>query len=168
MSDRKFTQQMICWDTVPKVEDERFIPIYSAVPNFTYTLAVVSNELVTVSTHYVHKRTLPCVGEANECEGCQARRQVRVKGYLGCYEKSFDRLVIAELTNEAMTHSNIPLTPGASGFRGRAVKLWRIGKGVNGAVRCDFHDVKEPLELPEEFDVRAALTRIWNGKMRPK
>lgn len=168
MSNRKYTQQLIQWDAVPKVEDERFIPIYSAVPGATFELAIVSDQLVTVVTHYMHRRTFPCVGEANSCEGCAAHRQARVKGYFGCWEKQFNRLVMAELTTEAMSRSNVPLAPRASGFRGRVIKLWRIGKGENGAVRCAFHDVKEPLELPDEFDVRAALTRIWNGKHRPK
>lgn len=168
MSDRKYTQQMIVWDVPPRVEDERFIPIYSAQPQVTYSLAIVTDELVLVSTHYVHKRTIPCIGKANDCEGCKGDRQTRVKGYLGCFEPNFDRLVIAELTNEAMTNCNVPMTVGSKGFRERALKLWRIGKGRNGAVRCEVYDPKEEVELPEEFDVRATLVRIWNGQMRPK
>lgn len=168
MSNRKFDQSMIDWTVRPKLEDERFIPIYSAQPLVTLSVHVVSHKLTTVATHYFHARTIPCVGEANECAGCKCGQGKRVKGYLGAFEPAFSRLCILELTHEGMRTCNVDLFNDNIDLRGFIASVKRIGKGRNGAMRCEMGGLQQLQGLPESFDVRAVLCRIWSGQMRQK
>lgn len=168
MSKEPFTLADVQWGITPKIEDERFIPIYSPRPGKGLYLWSLNDCAVTVPTHYVWRRTVPCVGAANACEGCAIKRQLRVKAYLGCYEPEFSRVVMLELTQEALAYSNVELIKPKESLRAKYVHCWRLGAAVNGAVRVELADTRQAPSLPEAFDVRPALLRIWNGANRPK
>lgn len=168
MSNRKFTTEQIAWGAQPKAEDDRFIPIYSPKPLSTLTLTVVCNELVSAQVHWLEKRHVPCIGAANGCEGCSRKRSIRVKGWLGCWEPNFNRLVLLEMTPEAMRQANVPLLEKPPLLRGMGVKAWRIGKSEQAPMRVELFRGIEGQELPPEFDVKTVLLRIWSGEGRRK
>jgi hypothetical protein len=156
----------IPWEDLPPADRNLFIPIASPKVGEAHHLVVLSNGLVGVQTHYVHNRTRPCVGTHNQCEGCAQGRATRWKGYLAAWSRSKERLVIAELTMQAVADNMHLLLKKRTDLRGWWLTLTRAGRRVNSPVRAKFEEPPaQQAELPACFDLKAALCRIWQRRL---
>jgi len=71
---------------------------------------------------------------------------------------------------DAVRHCPIDLGPDGPSVRGKSVIVTRIGKHKNAPVRVEFTSTSlYEDQLPEPFDVRRALERLWGiGSIPPQ
>lgn len=141
-----------------------FIPILSPKPGAPIRGFLLSDELVGVNTHFYMDRTVPCKEPESKCIGCQYGLHKRWKCYLGCWSKEMTRLVLVELTRKALEESlNIPKARTIF-RRGLEIIVQRRGTKNNAPLLFELNANRNPgCELPKQFDIRAALERIWYG-----
>jgi hypothetical protein len=119
--------------------------------------------LVGAETHFMDNRTQPHIEPAQFCEGCHRRIDKRWKGYLGCWDRHVGRLCLAEVTTEAFKTCR-GFKEHANGLRGMALNLSRNGMSRNArcTAKLSMYGTDGP-KMPPEFDVKAALERLWFG-----
>lgn len=164
MSEERELLDKIDW-AVPAPEDTTpWVPIISPKAGGAMERAmIVCPHVVAVDTHYLRNRTKPCLGMANGCEGCSFNLPKRWKGYLGCWSVHMSRYVLGELTKAASTDLRPLINDRAKSLRGLELIMWRVGAHKNAPVkaRIDPLPFGKKIELPEPFDIRLALLKIW-------
>lgn len=155
----------VYWDNEPDTEDAgSFVPIWSPKPGQTLRLVCLSDVVTGVWTHFVDKRTRPCLGRKNGCLCSRMDLGRRWKGYVAALEPERSRVVLAELTIGAYTHAFDLLRSVKETLRGRPIRLWRATGKENARVSVIFEEPRlEAMEhsLPPAPDVRECLRRIW-------
>lgn len=148
-------------------ERKPFIRVINPKPKAPVETIIVSHRVVGLYTHFMHvgghnqrPRTTPCTGHRLFCPGCFAKRSKRWKGYLGCWSKTKGVYVIAEITADCARSCPILVDKSAS-LRGRALRLERKGEQANSPVYGIVRAPAMPVQLPPDFDVLEALTRLW-------
>jgi hypothetical protein len=105
-------------------------------------------------------RTLPCVKVLGYCEGCSRQLPKRWKGYLAIVSPADGRYAILELTEEA--RRTCPgLCDGESNLRGQRIVLKRRGTSARSSVQAQILPFTLQPNLPEMFDLKEALQRLW-------
>jgi len=150
------------WHNDPGDRDPLWVPILGAKPGAPVTGWIVSSLVEGVLTHYYNRRTHPCTGPHDYCEGHALRIPCRYKGYLGIWVPGPGRYALAELTKHCVA-SNPLLRSRNVDLRGKRLILRREGKAVNAAVSAEITDAKYGDTLPPAFDVRRALSVVWWG-----
>jgi len=153
----------IRWDDCPPKDRPLYIPILSPRVSAPIVVTLLGGGLVGVHTHHLQRRTFPCVGAVEPCEGCHQGQASRWKGYLAAWSRQSSRLVIAELTLQAFADNYHLLTVKRPNLRGWSLRLERSGRRCNSPVRATFEQPPINLkEVPLAFDVKAQLLHIWN------
>lgn len=148
----------------------RYIPVVSPKPSAPLRMIVLGTSAIGCYVHWVPDlaksgkgRTVPHTTPDDTCEVCVTRDQLpRWHAYLACWMDNPGRYVLADLTVYAI--QTCPQLVPASGvvLRGRNLLLKRIGRNNNSPVAAELSDVTHPSDsLPVEFDVAAALARLW-------
>ncbi len=174
----------IAWDGLPARPDPPPYDLVTAPVVGSLLLVVLSRALVGVWTHFANGRTVPCLGEA--CMLCHAQPSVRRRwhGYLACWRPDAARVVLAELTRQAVLCERDWLEAKDGSLRGRWVRLYRTTSHAKAPVVISLSNPRvggppsldlprrvkddgstEPF-LPQSPDVQAALMRIWAGEDR--
>lgn len=157
--DRDFSH--IQWDCKPASDLPALVPIYSASPQASQTLVILSDRVEGVWTHYYLERTIPCLGEAGKCICQNVTLSRRWKGYLGCWDPLTERICLAEITLDG--YRLCPrLSSVAESLRGSMIRLYRAGKRANAPMRAELlRGAVDVDQLRPAFNVRDALMRIW-------
>ncbi len=150
------------WADLPPSPSTPYVPIVSPKPGLALKVLLLGDILVGVHTHWIDRRTRPCEVNSLNCEGCQLGLPRRWKGYLAAWLMATGRKCLAEVTAEA-ARSCPRLTQTAGGLRGWTLLLSRKGGARNGPVYVKLELPTVVGELPSDFDVRAALRRVWYG-----
>lgn len=162
MGKRQRGSGPIDWIDRPGQTELAFVPIYSAIPRARLLLVCLSDKVVGVNTHFIDGSTIPCVGKDAHCEGCQAKKAKRWKGYIGAWEPLNERVVLAEITLDAYRTGPAQLRGDGPGLRGYSIVLSRQGKKPNAPVRVEIAALPvDPGSLPKAPDVKAVLRNIW-------
>jgi hypothetical protein len=130
---------------------------------------VVCPKILGVYTHYYGNRTIPHLNDRTLCEGCQAERAKRWKGYLGLYNPAKKELLLGELTQYAALPWKKLLESGDCDLRGALAKITRLGRAVNS--RCKLELTLRACKseaLPEAFQILPVLRKIWCGETPAK
>lgn len=163
------------WDAPLPGPEPAYVPIYRAMVGATTRLIAVCPSIERVHVHWLnpfpgvdHGRTIPCVGPDTGCPCKVFKLRKEWYGYLGAWDPGAERIVIAELTVQAVRESNVDLTGRIVSVRGLPFRMWRRGKRPCSPVRVEF-DPREydGAKLPAPFDVRSCLERIWKVGERP-
>src|SRR5262245_2131998 len=134
--------------------------------------AVLLGDLVGKNCHYVEGRTKPCAGHGCTCCLTQTKRWYgwapaliavairKGRDSSGQSEWAYPSAVeaVLELTENAYA------TISGSEMRGLAIDLHRGGDSSRSALRVEFipaHELKLRVPLPDAFDVKPILCRLW-------
>lgn len=113
-----------------------------------------------VYTHWIGRRTLPCMGK--ECGACLAQMTSTYEGYVSLVWAHNRNHGLVRLTKPAMLmlKNQVQLQPS---WRGTIVNFERKGKAKNGrvVVRVDALQL-EVHKLPQIPDLRRQMARIWS------
>lgn len=140
-----------------------FIPVWWPKHLAPVRCIVLSESVWEYYTHWVDNRTEPCIEPASECPGCKYKWNRRWKGYVAALIPSNRRLCLVEISKDAARNCPM-LTSGKVNLRGGELTLKRSGEHKRSPVRAEFKSAVAARDLPPEFDVDAALCRIWNGE----
>lgn len=159
MDERR--REGVQWADAPDSGRTVMYHIYAPKPGRDVNLVILGETLHGAYTHWIDKRTRPCMGTKENCEGCQLGIDKRWKGYLACWDRGKGRLVLAEVTREA--YLRCPQFEVWKGqLRGKTLKLQRNGESRNSRVTATVaHYGGPPGSLPPAFNVVTALEHIW-------
>lgn len=152
----------IRWQPNPGDRDPLWVPILAPKPGSPVSVWVVSQEIVGVVTHWLDRRTRPCTGPRDECEGCLRKAAFRWKGYLGVWCAGPGRYALAELTKHAVATCPA-LRKKEPQLRGKRLILRRAGGANNAAVSAEVTEAPFGPGLPPDFNIRRALCITWYG-----
>jgi hypothetical protein len=141
------------FDTLPHVE-VRTLPAKAK-----WKGCLTCTELYLPDTHYIGRRTLPCMGE--ECVACLAGRARRHEGFASIVWQHNRRHEIVRLTPPAVSGILAAIGKGES-CRGYVVELCRKGERSNGRVAVYVEREIFPVErLPASPPLDEHLARVW-------
>lgn len=135
------------------------LPLKRLPTRAVWKLAITCTEMLQLDTHYMNRRTLPCI--VDECPGCAAELPRRYEAYVSC------------LTTQPSTHIIVALTPKAAkqlwdsapnpnDLRGLIITLQRLGNRANGPLSCVVdHSEAIAHKLPPIPELRAHMLKIW-------
>jgi hypothetical protein len=133
-------------------------------------LLALANAPLGVYVHWLQNpkqrgggRTVPHTTPDDTCPICVEQNQrPRWHGYLACWWEHSSRFVVADLSLHAVQSCPELVPSHPFPLRGCYVTLSRIGKSNNSPVKATvMRSTIAPTDLPEPFDVRAALMRMW-------
>jgi len=150
----------IQWDSDGPSQQTQFVPIVSPRPHQKLACVITSDTWVGTYTHFYDRRTHPCLGDADNCEGCRRRHAKRWKAYLAGVMIPGHRNVIIELTVNALDSCHA-LRHDRHQLRGKKITLWRRGDARNAPVMCMLETIKGIEHLPPAFDLMDSLCRVW-------
>lgn len=160
MSNRNHNEP--CWGLPPEQRQPAYIPIVRAPQEGSLLLVGVNNAIEGVYTHFHLGRTVPCFGRDFGCICSTVVLARRWHGYLAAVDPVVMRLVLAEITRDAVRSSKSSFDLTFEDCRGKAFRLYRIGKRSNAPVRLEIaHADSHIAELPAPIHIREALMRIW-------
>lgn len=161
------TEGAVAWADRPDPDRRPFYEIRSPTPDRDVQTVVLSQSVLGVYTHHFNRRTRPCLGNREACEGCDLKYDRRWKGYLACWERSIGRLELVEITQEAFLRCpGFHVKDGS--LRGMVLRLARAGASKNARVTATLTKATWPVGvLPAAFDVKAALERVWFTDHKP-
>lgn len=160
----------IAYDAPLPDPSSRWIHIITPQVGVPTRLCILGRKAVPVLTHWLTDtksgkggRTVPHTTPDDTCPMCVATGQIpRWHAYLACWWAHSARYCLADLTLHAV-QSCPDLSP-KSGYdlRGMTICLRRIGTTNKSPVKAELEGLRVPdAKLPAEFDVRAALERLW-------
>lgn len=165
MSDR--AEPAVAYADRPDPDRRPFYEIRSPTPDRDVQTVVLSQSVLGVYTHHFNRRTRPCLGNRETCEGCDLRYDRRWKGYLACWDRSKGRLELVEITQEAFLRCP-PFHTEEGKLRGLVLRLARAGASKNARVVATLQKATwPPGALPPAFDIKAALERVWFTDHKP-
>ena len=120
---------------------------------------ITCDEMVGRNTHFEHRRTVPCAGDA--CELCLERNQKRWHGYVSICSTRSTTQIILELTDLA-SQPIIEWFDRRGSLRGTRIIAERKGNFDNSPVSCtlEINDV-DLRTLPASPDLRRFLQMLW-------
>lgn len=123
-------------------------------------VVLLGNRLLTVLLHFdtTALRTVPCVG-ANHCPYCPDPK-IRAEGFLAawCPRKRAKR--VAQFSDSALA-SLERATASRPDWRGLIVELKRADRRHNSRVVLSILGIAAVNGLPQEFDHRPSVERVW-------
>lgn len=154
------------WDSAPPLGGLGWIPVYSPPPGGKLVVVLLSAAVEGHWLHWIGGRTIPCPEPASPCSLCAGEGPVpiRWKGWFAALPYEGKVPGLAEVTEEAWKHC--PVLREASrrkDCRGKILTLRRAPGGKRKTVDASvsaFRQGEQP-ELPEAFDVRAAVRQLW-------
>ena len=128
-----------------------------------HTLVILSDALVGVWTHYSlkRKRTIRCMGDAKNCEGCADEMRKCWSGYLHVCKPTNGVQGVLELT--ALAGNRVTdLFHGMESIRGQKIFVYRERGNLKSPVAVEgLGPVEDGFYLPPKKDVFATLRRLW-------
>jgi hypothetical protein len=156
------TDDFIPWDDTVPADTGKWYPIFRANPKASARFFCISRHVVGCWVHVINRRDEACFANGGACERCDLHISRRWKGYLAVWEPTYCRVMLAELTADAVRYCQTDLTVDGPDLRCREISLYRLGTAVNSPVRCHISQATiDDALIPESVDVRAALRRIW-------
>jgi len=135
------------------------LPLTRVKPGAGFTGLITTSRLLGVPTHYVGRRTLPCVKEG--CPGCEGKLATRDEWYAGLYTAIPSKHLLVALT-PAVAWQIKDFFKGSPTLRGCYVILTRAGKAANSRLLVQCKDFESgQAKLPPEPDLAAHLLHIW-------
>lgn len=166
---RNFSADQIATDDEVPELDVPFARIRSPKYGANVYGHVVTPRCLHVYTHYYLGRTIPHLNDRSICEGCQAERAKRYKGYLGCIEPGTGNLVLVELTQHAAAAWKDTLGSKGPSLRGAVVTTIRVGRAPNSLMRLEIRlNAVDPKKLREEYAILPVLRKLWAGESYTK
>jgi hypothetical protein len=144
----------------PPADETKYIPIVSPKPGANVHAVLLGMRFRGVYTHFFQNRTKACLYPTSECEGCRQMLVRRWKAYCPAFMPAAGRMVIVEVTKDAVLHNRVLTTPSRS-LRGARITVSRMGTARNGPVRAELDFRARNGELPEPFNLGDALCRVW-------
>lgn len=165
---RSFDGALPAWD-IPRVPAaKKMIPIVRPKPGTPFTFIVLSETMLSLNKHYMPRRTIPCTGIRETCEGCQGKLPFRWYGYLACCGAMDRLLCIAEVTGGA-ADSCPTLTNKKVNLRGSRLTLRRRGQAANSPILAELLPGRDAANIPACFDLKEQLLLIWGiGTIRER
>jgi len=162
MGKRKPGTDLVEWEVDVPTTDEQFIPIVRPRAGETVRGICLCMAMSTCRLHFVDERTVPCRGERRGCPHCKDKLSRIFRGYVGCLLLPSQRLTVFEITTWAAQHCP-KLTDKSFNLRAVRLSLSRPARQPKGRVTAELDQVRIRTEaLPEAFDVRKALLRVWS------
>lgn len=159
------------WRTaLPSDREPSFIPLVRVCTGGKLYGYTVCQRCEIADMHYVPGLgSVPHVIPEELCLYCRQGWRLRVYGYWGCLLWPKQTLAVFELTWDCL-RTNPHIADRNAALRGRGIKLERVGKGKRCRVFLTVAERDQtPADvlrtLPAEYDVRAAMNRIWG--LRP-
>lgn len=154
------------WEVDPLLPHERMVKIWAPKIDRPLDCYVLSSRLEKTVTHWVDGQSRPCTKPMTRCYWCSSHYGIRWKGYVGIFDPRDGRVALAEVTLNA--YNSCPALRTAKTLRGGRLKLVRLGVRCNASVKAEFFPYHESFgfalnQIPEEFNVREALMRVWLG-----
>lgn len=111
-------------------------------------------------THYIDRRTGPCLNSATFCEPCRSGVRQRWEGYAGVRCLGDGKIYILKVTGGAYRNC-VELVSMAGQLRGLEFACTRMGNANNSPLR--MRAVKHHIDttLPAPFPLEKALARYW-------
>lgn len=153
------------WTEAPPPKEPGWFPVLSPEPGKPVQGIILNSHVQGVITHFVDRRTRPCMGDREVCQGCFAAIAKRWKGYIAIFLPGAGRIALAEITVEAY-RSSPELSSKHVNLRGYLLKLERQGKARNSRIIASAHPYVKDEKLPPPPDIRQALLRLW-GELPP-
>ena len=135
---------------------------------FKVNALCLSDRPFGTETHFM-SRTIPCTGKENGCQGCAIGRRTAWVGYFAATNHDRTRRFLIEVTPNCMIVVKRWLDLHGS-MRGAWCTLERRSKRDTGRVSMSIAPNGlglAPADIPEAFDVQAALRKIWGLPDRP-
>jgi hypothetical protein len=144
-----------------------YVPIVRAPQAGRLVVISACPDMLGCWLHWTGEHLLPCAGRAKGCAGCKASHPFRWRGYIGCWLFEADKLAMLEVPALAANEC-LELAEGyMPDIRGYYIEAYRRREGANGRVCVEFGgQVDRNVAIPQPFDIRAALERIWTGGER--
>lgn len=139
--------------------------IYRCPDKRAVQLIVLSDRWVTVPTHYIGRRTMPCKKTA--CEGCAEGKQIRRKVYAYVMAAKTRETRVLECTDYCIAawqgYHKIHGT-----MRGALLSMYRTPATKNGTVMISFTRSDEVEQnLNRAYDLKAWCARMWRLPYTP-
>lgn len=143
----------------PEDENLPHLPLIRVPTRTSWKLAITCTQMLQVDTHYMNRRTLPCV--TTDCPGCAAELPRRYEAYISALTTQPSRHVIIALTPKAASQLWAS-APNRTDLRGSIITLQRLGTRANGPLSCRFeHSDAIDHKLPPIPELVAHMLRIW-------
>jgi len=157
----------ITWSDQPTSRPP-MMKILHAPPDRPLEAIIVNEREVGVFIHWRDdlRRNQPCQGTFCTCQ--QKHLPIAWKAYLGCFDVARKKLAIAELTSPAWQEAGLLAIREKRGtLRGLKLSLSRFNRQPQGRVMCKVYTVDQSIvdALPDQFDVKAELERIWFSRV---
>lgn len=160
--------QQSVWDRLPSgrpdAEPESRRPrSRTPGPGETLVLVPLEDGVGWYQTHFLNKRTKPCLGELCPCQRADRPLRKRWQGYILALEMPQRKLVLALLSHN--TWASCPeLRTHQYSLRGAKLTLTRKGGAqgpIVGLVEPDFYPLSQVPVLP--YGHKDQLLRVWFG-----
>lgn len=147
------------WTYDPARPEVPYYPVTTLPPSSRWRCVCFSDELFLPRTHYLGRRTLPCMGA--ECGACAQQKPRRKEGFVACRVATTRKDIILRLTEHAACE--ILRAMSSRGYlRGMVFSASRRGAAPNGFVEITVDS--EPYEatrLPDAPLLPLHLSRVW-------
>lgn len=120
----------------------------------------LDNSLFWFRLHYARQGGIPCVGLEQGCEACSCGMRIMHHGYIGVCNPESQKLGILEVTHKSYHDCPVFARLGAV-LRGRRLSVCRSAAYSKSPLRVEVSEEVFAGQLPQAFDVPAALYRIW-------
>jgi len=128
-------------------------------PGPPLTGVITSSKLVGVPTHYMSRRTLPCIDA--DCPGCAGKLPRRDEWYVSMWTASPSKHTIVALTPAVAWQIKNDFHAPAT-YRALGITLHRAGRAANTRLLVECRELETAqLRLPAEPDLIAHLLHIW-------
>lgn len=158
----------IGWAQEPPAGPGKYLPIYRAQTTGSFDVYGINDHITGAFLHVIDERDVPCLGSCLTCDLCKQGRSKRWKAWLPAWEPRYCRVVLLELTADAVRAAGDDLAVNGQSLRGRCLRVFRLGRdgkkprAKNAPVRVFItEDVMTDDQLPERIDCKAALRRLW-------
>lgn len=150
--------------TCPPAQSRKLlIPVLRSNKKFglKQTVLCLSDKIICCPTHHTTRTHVCDDWLGKTCQLCEKGVVPRWLGYLGCWSQTRKGKFLLELTHMAALKL-AEKAEALGSLRGYTVQIERAGDKPNGEllVRC-AHLGQDDEQVPESFDVRLQLRRMW-------
>lgn len=147
------------YDSPPPESDRPHLPIVRVPASGNIRLAITCFELLQVPTHFMGRRTLPCLD--HHCPGCADQRPARYEAYVSGIRSGDKRHCIYALTPGA-ARLLLSGVPNPTQLRGHIIEIKRAGRRPNGTLRVDHDEhMVSADKLPPAPNLMEHMLHIW-------
>lgn len=135
------------------------LPLMRAPKGALWKIAITCWEILQVETHFMGRRTLPCVDE--DCPGCRDQKPRRYEAYLSGVLAGVQKHILVALTPRAANDLLTGVIP-PNQLRGHIIILRRTGTRPNGPLSIEVtEEMLDANRLPPAPDLLAQMLDIW-------